>query len=60
MEDQEAEKETMTVKELIAELQKQDPEALVYSEGCDCTGDVQAVEADEGSKTVELKRYKYD
>ena len=28
----------LTVAELIAELQKQNPDYLVYTEGCDCTG----------------------
>jgi hypothetical protein len=28
----------MTVKRLIALLQKQDPKAIVYIDGCDCVG----------------------
>jgi hypothetical protein len=30
--------DTCTVQELIAELQKHDPNAVVYLEGCDCVG----------------------
>lgn len=35
---------TKTVGWLIAELQKQDPNNLVMTEGCDCWGDVVAVQ----------------
>lgn len=35
----------MKVNELIKELEKQDPDAEVYTEGCDCVGDVAKVEA---------------
>jgi hypothetical protein len=33
----------MTVKELIAELEKMPPDAEVLTEGCDCLGDAKAV-----------------
>lgn len=34
-----AKPEARTVKQLIALLRQQDPEALVATEGCDCVGD---------------------
>ena len=34
----------MKVKDLVELLQKQDPEAEVFTEGCDCIGDVADVE----------------
>jgi hypothetical protein len=33
----------MKVGELVAALVGRDPEAEVFTEGCDCTGDVEAV-----------------
>lgn len=42
----------MKVKHLIRELQKCDPEAEVWTEGCDCTGESHRVEADEDGVTV--------
>lgn len=35
---------TLTVAQLIAELKGMPSDALVYTEGCDCTGDAAAVE----------------
>ena len=37
----------MTVRELIAELQKQPPDAMVVSDGCDCVGLATGVELHE-------------
>lgn len=34
----EAGKEVITVAELIEQLQKLPPDAMVYAEGCDCVG----------------------
>ena len=34
---------TMTVEQLIVELQKCPPQGVVQTEGCDCHGDVQSV-----------------
>ncbi len=38
---------TTTVKELIKELKKFDEDAFVYTEGCDCTGNVIGVAVEE-------------
>ena len=38
----------MKVKELIAKLSEKDGESEVYTEGCDCIGDVDDVEEFEG------------
>lgn len=51
----------MKVKDLIVELQKQDPEAEVLTEGCDCIGDVGSVEEfppDKGETAILLSRSK--
>lgn len=45
----------MKVKELIAELQKLDPELEVSTEGCDCYGDTAKVSVQhEGGETYVL------
>ncbi len=41
-----AAKTQYTVADLIQDLIKQDPDALVYMEGCDCTGQCLGVEKD--------------
>lgn len=45
----------MLVKHLIRELQKCNPEARVWTEGCDCTGDSCAVVVDEDGD-IEIAR----
>ena len=46
----------MTVAELIAELQKQPQDALVWHEGCDCYGAAHGVEYDASDNTVMIGR----
>ncbi len=41
-----AAKTQYTVADLIQDLIKQDPDALVYMEGCDCTGQCKSVSKD--------------
>ena len=48
-------KDTMNIKELIAELSKFPNNLLVETEGCDCIGNVVAVKLS-GTKAVLLKR----
>lgn len=52
--------ETMTVAELIAELQKLPPDFAVVTEGCDCYGTAQAVgiDRDYADTTVVIARSK--
>ena len=42
----------MRVKELIAELQKVDGEAVVETEGCDCDGLAGGLELDDGAVRI--------
>lgn len=35
--------QSLTVAQLIAELQKMPPDALVHTEGCDCNGEAASV-----------------
>ncbi len=46
---------TTTVKELIKELKKFDEDSFVYTEGCDCTGNVVGVAVEE-DKTLLISR----
>ena len=46
----------MTVAELIAELQKQPQDALVWHEGCDCYGAANGVEIDKHDGSVLITR----
>lgn len=48
--------ETLTVIELINELNKMPPDAFVYHEGCDCIGNAYTVELDEDDGTVLITR----
>jgi hypothetical protein len=40
---------TTRVKDLVAALQRVDPEALVYTEGCDCSGNVCSIDISDDS-----------
>lgn len=44
---------TMTVAELIAELQKHPSDAPVLTEGCDCNGNAVAVTMEDGEVMIE-------
>lgn len=45
------------VRELIEELQKHDPDAMVWTEGCDCWGTCYGIEIDKTEpKSILLKR----
>jgi len=46
----------LTVAELIEELKKAPQDAKVFTEGCDCYGDVGSVEIDKNGKEVGLMR----
>ncbi len=46
----------MTVQELIEELKKAPPDAEVYTEGCDCNGDVGSVRIEADRKEILLER----
>lgn len=48
--------DTITVKELIDELKKMPPDALVYHEGCDCDGNADGVWFNEEDNTVLITR----
>ncbi len=46
----------LTVAELIAELEKQPQDALVWHEGCDCLGAASSVTYDDTDKSVTIGR----
>lgn len=50
-----ADAETLTVRELVEELMKLPPDAKVYTEGCDCLGNIASVTV-ESDQTIMLNR----
>jgi len=52
--------ESMTVKkliELLTALSEEDQEKEVYTEGCDCTGDVGSLEVDPSAVTILRRKH---
>ena len=52
--------QTMTVGELIAELQKHPPDAPVLTQGCDCNGNGNAFKVTEEDGEVMIERGRED
>lgn len=50
----------MIVKELIIELQKVDQEAEVFTEGCDCNGEVDSVDANTAGQVCLMRPREQD
>lgn len=46
----------ITVEKLIDELKKYPPDALVWHEGCDCTGAASTVTYDESDNSIIINR----